>query len=697
LYLNRTVLVAACCTAGFLTERLSAGSNDPTLTVSPSSRTVHALASFQLTVTTANIDSPTIVWSANGVAGGDDVNGTISSTGLYTAPATIPAVNPVVVQAVLMVSTDPASTTNPTQTVNFTITNPVPVISSIAPARIATGPFALTVTGAGFLSGTTAASNGNVLQVASVTPQSITLTGTAISSDIGTQLLTLTNPDPGHSTSLPVEFVVSNTLAPLLSTTEASRFLNYATFGPTRASLDELQSLGYKEWLKQQFVEAPSEFPAILDNLDLDWTQAQFFVNAMTGTDQLRQRMAFALHQIFVVSGVKVNYSPSYVPYLRTLQADAFVNFRQVMEDIALNPSMGEFLDMVNNDRIDPSSGASPNENFARELMQLFTLGLTQLNPDGTPIKDQSGIPLSTYSESDIGEYARVYTGWTYPPVLGATTNGHNQPNYTGQMVAYEPNHDEGSKNLLNGVVLPAGNTAQQDLEAALDNIFNHPNVGPFIASNLIQHFVTSNPSPAYVGRVAAAFNDTNGVRGDLAAVLTAILTDPEALSPPADTGGHLREPVLFVASVMRAVGGIIADHPFLSDSSQAMGQQLLFAPSVFNYFSPAYRILSGAMLAPEFQILTAQTVIERVNYVGNLLYGNFGGDVQVDLARFETAAADPNVLLDMVNTEVMGGLMSPDVQQAILTAVQAQRGSQNKALTALYLAFSSSQYQVIH
>jgi uncharacterized protein (DUF1800 family) len=305
---------------------------------------------------------------------------------------------------------------------------------------------------------------------------------------------------------------------------------------------------------------------------------------------------------------------------------------------------------------------------------------------------------LPTYTEANVPDFARVYTGWTYPPVLGATTSGHNPPNYTGPMVAYEPNHDEGAKTLLNGVVLPAGNTAQQDLEAALDNIFNHPNVGPFIASNLIQHFVTSNPSPAYVGRIAAVFNaNSAGVRGDLSAVITAILTDPEAITPPAATGGHLREPVLFATSVLRALGAIIEDHPFLADSATAMGQTVYFAPSVFNYFSPFYRILNGSTLAPEFQILTAATVIERVNYVGNLLYGNFGSEVQLDLSRFENAAADPNVLLDMVNTQLMGGLMSSDMQQAILTAIEAQHGRQAKALTALYLAASSSQYQVIH
>ena len=428
----------------------------------------------------------------------------------------------------------------------------------------------------------------------------------------------------------------------------------------------------------------------------MDWAQSQFFSNAMTGEDQLRQRMAFALHQIFVVSGVKVDDSHSYVPYLRTLQADAFANYRKVMEDITLEPAMGEFLDMVNNDKVDPKSGASPNENYARELMQLFTLGLAQLNPDGTTRNDLNGVPLPSYTQADVTAFARVFTGWTYPPRAGRTTRGHNPRNYSGPMVFYDPNHDQGIKHLLNGAVLAASNGTQRDLEAALDNIFNHSNVGPFVAKNLIQHFVTSNPSTGYVGRVAAVFNNPAS-RGDLKAVITAILMDSEAVNPPVATGGHLREPVLHVASVMRALSGTIADHPFLSDSTEVMGQKLLFAPSVFNYFSPGYRILGGTMAAPEFQILTAQTVVERVNYVGNLLYGNFGNEVKLNTGRFVSAAADPQVLLDMVNAEIMGGQMMPDMRAAILTAVHAQNSNKNKALAALYLAASSSQYQVIH
>lgn len=692
--MNRFISIFACGVS-LLTLQVSAGVAGPNLTVSPSSKTVHASTTFQLTVTTENITNPAIVWYVNDVKGGSAATGTIGNTGLFIAPASAPAINPVTVKAILLVSPDPTSKNNITRTVKITLTNPIPVITSITPARVKPGAFTLILKGTGFIGTTIAAYNGTALIVSNITPTQMTVAGSAGATDLGTQLIALSNPDPGKSTSFPKEFVVSNTLTPAMSALAASRFLSYATFGPTRQSIDELQTLGYQPWLTSQFAAPASVYPASLDAKGMDWAQSQFFSNAMAGPDQLRQRLAFALHQIFVVSAVKVDDSHSYVPYLRTLQADAFTNYRKVMQDIALEPAMGEFLDMVNNDKVDPKSGASPNENFARELMQLFTLGLAQLNLDGTPKLDLNNVPLPSYSQTDVTNFARVFTGWTYAPRPGHTTRGHNSENYSGPMVFYDPNHDQGIKHLLNGLVLPSNNGTQRDLEAALDNIFNHSNVGPFVAKNLIQHFVTSNPSPAYVSRVATVFN--KNTRGDLKAVIAAILLDDEALNPPPATGGHLREPVLHVASVMRALSGTIADHPFLSDSAEVMGQKVLFAPSVFNYFSPGYRILNGTMQAPEFQILTAQTVVERVNYVGKLLYGWFGSEVKINVARFISAAADPEVLADLVNVEIMGGQMSTGVRQSIITAVHAQSSNKSKALAALYLAASSSQYQVIH
>ena len=224
--------------------------------------------------------------------------------------------------------------------------------------------------------------------------------------------------------------------------------------GQPAQSVDELQTLGYQPWLASQFAAPASVYPACLDANGMDWAQSQFFSNAMAGPDQLRQRMAFALHQIFVVSAVKVDDSHSYVPYLRTPQADAFSNYREVMQDIALEPAMGEFLDMVNNDKVDPKSGASPNENFARELKQLCTFGLAQLNVDGAPQLDLNNVPLPSYSQTDVTNFARVFTGWTYAPRPGHTARGHNSENYSGPMVFYDSNHDQGIKHLLNGVVL---------------------------------------------------------------------------------------------------------------------------------------------------------------------------------------------------------------------------------------------------
>ena len=461
---NRILMLLLSCAAAATQAR----AQNPSLTVSPYAQSVHASTSFQLMVTTANITNPVIAWSVNGVSGGDSTNGTISDSGLYVAPAAIPASNPVVVTAMLMVSSDPASRNNPTQTVDITVTNPIPVITSVTPARVTPGVFTLQLTGSGFVPGLTASYNGNTMAVTSLTSTSMILTGVADQTDVGTQTVIVTNPDPGMVASAPMSFIVSNTLTPQISASEAGRFLDYATFGQTRASVDELQQIGYQKWFANQFAAAPSVYPAVLDTLSLDYAQEQFYNNAITGPDQLRQRMAFALHQIFVVSGVTVNNAASFVPYLRTLQTDAFSNFRTLMEDIALVPAMGEFLNMVNNDKTDPTTGASPNENFARELMQLFTIGLAQLNPDGTPQLDSTGAPIPTYGETDIGEFARVFTGWTYPPKTGRTTHGHNSANYTGPMVPYESNHDEGSKNLLNGVVLPAGSDAKTDDRAQL-------------------------------------------------------------------------------------------------------------------------------------------------------------------------------------------------------------------------------------
>jgi uncharacterized protein (DUF1800 family) len=269
--------------------------------------------------------------------------------------------------------------------------------------------------------------------------------------------------------------------------------------------------------------------------------QQNWFQNALQGGDQLRQRTAFSLSQIWVISGITINTPAAYNPYIRMLNSDAFSTYDQVMRDVTLSPGMGWYLDMANSAKA--ANGAIANENYARELMQLFTLGTFLLNDDGTLKLDASGNPIPTYDEAAIQNFARAFTGWTYKACCGATQTfptSTSKADFTSAMVSIDAQHDTASKTLLNGQVLAAGRTTQQDLDDALANIFNHPNLPPFISKQLIQHLVSSNPSPAFVARISTVFkNNGSGVRGDLKAVIKAILLDPEARQ--GDAAAHRR------------------------------------------------------------------------------------------------------------------------------------------------------------
>jgi len=428
--------------------------------------------------------------------------------------------------------------------------------------------------------------------------------------------------------------------------------------------------------------------------------------------------VAFALGQIMVVSAVEESTPTQLVPYLQILQDDAFANFRTLMKDVALSPTMGEYLDMRNNDKADPARGTRANENFARENMQLFTIGLFQLNPDGTLMLDSNGNPIPTYDQTTIQNFAKVYTGWTYPTKPGAVLQKHNPAYFIGPMVPFESNHDTTTKTLLNGLVLPAGQNADQDLEAALDNIFNHPNVGPFISTRLIQHLVTSNPSPDYVGRIAAVFNDNgSGVRGDLAAVVRAILLDPEARAGdngpwmsaglPVDTSGHLREPLFVIASILRGLGALVNDTNPLTSLASNLGQTIFTPPTVFNYYAPGYHIPSQftpgvSLLGPEFQLQSPSSAVARYNLVNTMIYGNLGGGAVIDLTPFSSLAGNSQSLVDAVNQAFLCGLMPAAMQTDLLQATSAVTGTtaaanKTRAQAALYLAISSSYYNVEH
>jgi uncharacterized protein (DUF1800 family) len=488
------------------------------------------------------------------------------------------------------------------------------------------------------------------------------------------------------------------------ATVAAFRFLRQATWGPKPGDVEAVKSLGADAYLANVMSAPASTYPDTLFTQPIEMAQERFMDLALTGGDQLRQRVAWALHKIMVVSAVEVSSASGIVTYHRLFLNGAFGNFRDLMRDITLNPAMGRYLNMLNN-RSQAVTGALPNENYARELMQLFTVGIPTLDHNGNPVFQLSRGSATTYSEQDVKELARIFTGWTFGDGNPATVpNNLGSENYKVPMEAVARYHDTGVKTFLNQT-FSAGQTARQDLDQALDLLFNNPNVGPFISRQLIQQLVTSNPSPAYVGAVAAVFDDNGGgVRGDLAAVVRAILMHPEAGTASLNSG-KLSEPVLFVVSALRALNATVTDQPFMSDKAEAMGQKVLFPGSVFSYFSPGYRVrdtsgAGGAPLGgPEFQILTSVTALERANFVGDLLAGRYGTDVTIDYTPFTSRAANAQALVDYCSLLLMGGQMSADERLEIVNAVTASRmdNPTERVRTALYLTLTSAEFQVDH
>jgi uncharacterized protein (DUF1800 family) len=518
-----------------------------------------------------------------------------------------------------------------------------------------------------------------------------------------------------------------------LSVPDATRLLEQATFGPTPAEVTRAAALGLDGYLKEQLALPATGYPGFIftphtapadcrydptaptgaaslcarDQYSLFQVQRGFFVNALVAPDQLRQRVAFALSQIMVVSGTEIYEAYGMAAYQNMLLNDAFGNYRQLLEDVTLSPVMGRYLDMANNDRSNPALGTSPNENYAREVLQLFSIGVYRLNADGSPMLDGSNQPIPTYDQDVIEGFADLFTGWTYAPRPGATSAWTNPINYEGTMVSFPTHHEPGSKLLLDGFVVPAGQTPEQDLKMALDQVFNHPNVGPFIATRLIQHLVTSNPSPAYIARVAAVFADNGaGVRGDLAAVVRAILADQEARgdAPSSLAAGHLREPALFITSVLRSLGGQ-SDGVYLRGQASAMGQPLFTPPTVFNFYPPGYQLPGTQTRAPEFFIADAATALARANFVNALVYG--GGappdstvagstGTSLDLTPLVTAAG-ADTLVDQLSAQLMHSSLSSAAHTAIVTAVNAVPATDGlgRARMAAYLVATSPQFQV--
>jgi len=477
------------------------------------------------------------------------------------------------------------------------------------------------------------------------------------------------------------------------STAAAFQFLRQTTWGPRPGDVEMVKTQGKDAFLAAQFSTPATNYPSSLFDMSVGTAQAYFMSMAIGAPDQLRQRVAWALHKMWVVSAVEVAGSPALLTYHRQLVDGAFGNYRDLMRAMSLNAAMGRYLNMLNN-RSQAVTGMPPNENYARELMQLFTVGIPALNQNGTPILS-GGNQIPVYTEQDVKELARILTGWTFGGELG-------KENYTVPMQAIAAYHDSGAKRFL-GQNFPAGQSALQDLEQALDLLFNHPNVGPFVGRQLIQQLVTSNPSPAYVAAVAAVFNNNGaGVRGDLAAVVRAIVLHPEAGAPTA-TSGKLSEPVLFVASTLRALNATVNEYRLLTARVEAMGENVFYPGSVFGYFSPAYRVNGtnaggGVPLGgPEFQILTAVTAMERANFVGALLAGAYGSAVTIDYSPFAGRASDAAALVDYCSLLFMGGRMSSAERTEIMNVVSSFSSSNlgERVGSAIYLTLAAAQAQV--
>src|SRR5665213_2306196 len=465
----------------------------------------------------------------------------------------------------------------------------------------------------------------------------------------------------------------------LITARQAARILDQASWGPTPGSIDQLQRLGMTAWLDSQFALNTSDLPdqPILaangnSNTNLAPVQSAFFVNAVTGEDQLRQRVAFALSEIWVVSAVSVNSASAFPPYWRIFRDNAFGNYRDIVKAVSLSPAMGNYLNMANNIKGNAAKGTAANENYARELMQLFTLGLTELNPDGSPAL-ANGVSVPTFSNTVVTNMARVVTGWTYPTAPGATAKTNNPAYYFGQMIPVESQHDTTAKTIFGNVTLPAGQSAETDLDSLVNALMAQPTMAPFVSKQLIQHLVTSNPSPAYIGRVAKVFaNDGTGTAGNMKAVVTAILTDSEAragddaAAPVNASFGHMREPVLFMANALRGLNATLGAQSAIYNQATQMGQQLFYPPSVFSYFSPQFRT-SGGSLAPEFQLYSTQTAANRADIVHSIVYGTLDKSTAIDLAPFVHKATTIEDLLNYIGFVFLHEGMSANLYLSLI------------------------------
>ncbi len=528
---------------------------------------------------------------------------------------------------------------------------------------------------------------------------------------------------------------------------DAGRFLAQATLGAERATIDSVATIGFEAWIDQQFEEPPTYIRPLIqevydtsfqrflaaggdtmryaetpsnEHFDYAWWQVN-----MTNDDLLRQRVAFALSEIFVISFNPDldRYGEGVASYYDLLIEHALGNYEDLMLDVTLHPCMGVFLTHLNNPKSNPNRLIYPDENYAREMMQLFSIGLYELNQDGTRKKDGEGNDIPTYDNDDIGEFAKIYTGLgggatvEMPDTVIEPAFGRRPGiiDMAEPMVMYEDKHEPGEKRLLNGYVIPDGQTGMEDIEDAINHLFNHPNVGPFVGQQLIQRLVKSNPSPGYVRRVAAAFNDNGaGVRGDMKAVIKAILLDQEARSclwynDPVQ--GKLKEPIIRYTHFARAMGGVSESGYFWNaggDYNNRAGQHPMYSPSVFNFywpdFQPIGQIADQGLVAPEFQVHNSRTSIGFVNFVDEWAVretllstrGNPSRDVLTHIDDLMPLAEDTEALLNELDILLTNGMLRDDTRQIITTIVDPMEDPFEKVKLTIYLMVISADYTIL-
>jgi uncharacterized protein (DUF1800 family) len=655
------------------------------------------------TATVSNLANTAVTWQVSGVAGGNSTVGTITAAGVYTPPAKIPTNNSVNVTAVSVASPSVSGSAA------VSILNPIASIATAEASPVSGTSYALEVDGTSFVNGAQIQAGGANVTTTFVSATELEAT-VAIPNGTTALSVNVSNPSPGAAASNAVNAAIYVTTVPT-----AARLLDQATFGPSLATIRQVQSTGVDAWITQQFntpdtplANIPSPLPALClaANTPTNCEESEWWQTVLTGPDQLRQRVAFALSEIFVIS-TDTDNATTVTYYHNTLAQDAFTNFYTVMHDVSVSPGMGAYLNML--DSAKAPAGEIPNENYPRELMQLFTLGLDLLNDDGSLQLDGSGNPIPAYTQAQVQEFAAAYTGWTYATASGGvpTKFPNNTANYLAPMVAVESEHDASSKTLLNGTVLPGGQTAEEDLQGALTNIFNHANVGPFVCKQLIQHLVTSTPSPAYVARISAIFaNNGNGVRGDMQAVIRAILEDTEARAGdtnPTYEGGHLREPMLWITNYLRAVGFTNTDanssYFSLSNYSNNLNERPYRSGSVFNFFPPSYVVPGTTLNAPEFDLENTASAILRLSLADSLVNNkitSFSIDLSATSALGQLAAASPGQMVDMLGTIFMHGQMPTDMRTEIVSAISGL-GTAQQVRVATFLVITSSQYKVMH